>query len=440
MKLSNIVKINFRDCCQYVFQRSRMYHYWTELLEKLDKESEEFRKEYQLSILKKIAKHAYENIPFWKERFDTYGFNPYRIQSVDGLQILPLLNKNEVKDNFRRMISRKVYPFLLSKGFTSGTTGTPGVFLRDLTSVTFEHAMIWHLRRKAGIESGSKVVWLRGDIIVSQLRNKPPFWIKTYKNQLRVSTYHLFAEYKTLILDVIEKYGPHCAFAYPSAAYILALWCRETDRYLPFRNLNTSSESVLFIHKKIISERLKGQWLDHYGQAERVCLFATLDGDDYKIYNEYGVTEFYPISSGGFEIIGTSLHNYAMPLFRYRTGDIVESYHVTGSERPIIKGLAGRKEDYIILPDGRPIGRLDLIFKGLNNIVEGQIYQPYLEQIIIRIVSMPAYSEKDEIRLIKNARERLGEDVGISIQHVNMISRSNSGKFKFVISDITFSA
>ena len=234
----------------------------------------------------------------------------------------------------------------------------------------------------------------------------------------------------------IHEFQPAGAFAYPSAASILASWCLQTGRALPFPNLHTSSETVLVQQREIIDNVLKGHWLDHYGQAERVNLFASINGGEYRDYSEYGVTELLPLENGKYEVIGSTLHNYAMPLFRYQTGDIVEQRRDDGAGRPLIKGLVGRKEDFIVLPDGRAIGRIDLVFKGLKNIEEGQFYQPSLKYIIIRVVPTPMYSKDDESILLQNARERLGNEIELIVEYIDKIPRTNSGKIKFVISDV----
>ena len=148
------------------------------------------------------------------------------------------------------------------------------------------------------------------------------------------------------------------------------------------------------------------------------------------------MTELLPLGEGRYEVVGSTLHNYAMPLFRYRTGDIVESVEEDDLDRPIGRGLAGRIEDFVRLPDNRLIGRLDLVFKGLRNIIEGQIYQPHAEKIIVRVVSEPDYSQEDEAKLLHNARQRLGDEVELSIEYLDRIPRTKQNKFKFVISDV----
>jgi phenylacetate-CoA ligase len=255
-------------------------------------------------------------------------------------------------------------------------------------------------------------------------------------NLLAVSAYHLTPKYKEQIIGAIEDFHPAGAFAYPSAAFILARWCNDMGRKLPFENLHTSSETILSEQRRILMATLNGKWVDHYGQAERVSFFAAFNGEDLREYTEYGITELMPLEDGRYEVIGTSLHNYAMPLFRYRTGDIVEGRQSDGSDRPIIKALSGRMEDFVTLPDGSLVGRLDLVFKGLRNIEEGQIYQSAIDNLTIRIVPAARYGDDDEKLLLRNARERLGYDIKIDVQHMVSIPRTKNGKLKFVISDV----
>lgn len=433
----NIIKINTRGYFNRLVREGYKFHKFLHLLNALDSENEEYRRDFQLAALNRILSHAYAKIPFWHSVLDQSGLNPGNLRSVDDLKKLPLLSKKEIQKDITSFLDPSTRKVFLSKGLTSGTTGSPGVFYRDFRSVNFENAITWSIRSKAGMHHKSRMVWLRGDIVAPPQKKVPPFWIVNKgENKLVVSTYHLIPEYQLNIIDQIRQYQPIGAFAYPSAAYILARWCKQLGQTMPFRNLHTSSETILEEQQEVIRSTLRGQWVDIYGQAERVNLLASFDDGDYNVYTEYGVTELLPHGDNRFEIIGSTLHNYAMPLFRYRTGDIVTSFSDGGNERPKIKGLSGRQEDFVRLPDNRLIGRLDLVFKGLHNIIEGQIYQKEIDNIIIRIVRDNGYLSEDEEKLMKNARLRLGHDVKISIQYADKIKRTHQNKFKFVVSDI----
>lgn len=437
----NILKVTTKGFFQKLVREGYKFRKTSFLLNKLDSTSESFRKDYQLAALREVMSYAHANIPIWRRKFKESGFDPKNISNVEDLKNLPLLTKKEVQKNIKGFLAPKIIKAFLSKGLTSGTTGSPGIFYRDFRSVNFENAILWLIRSKVGMNYGNKIVSLRGDIVVPSTQSTPPFWIVNLaEKKLMVSTYHLIPKYREQIIQKIKSFQAKGAFAYPSAAYILACWCKDIGIEMPFKNLQTSSEMILHAQRETIRSVLKGPWVDLYGQAERVSILVSLNLEDYFLFSEYAVTELIPTENGQFEIIGSTLHNYAMPLFRYKTGDLVTSIIENGEGRPIVKDLSGRREDFVRLPDGRLIGRLDLVFKGLKNIIEGQIYQVSLKNIIIRVVRDTGYSQNDNVKLLENARMRLGHEIKISIEYVDKIPRMNQNKFKFVVSDLDFSS
>ena len=121
-------------------------------------------------------------------------------------------------------------------------------------------------------------------------------------------------------------------------------------------------------------------------------------------------------------------------MLRYDTGDIA-TLIVNNNQKKIIS-IDGRSEDYITLPNGIKLGRLDHIFKEVSNIIESQIYQKNDFSILIRIVKANNYSEQNEKKLIKEIKKRIGDTTEFKIQYLDKIDRKKSGKLKFVISEI----
>src|SRR5690606_38406780 len=91
------------------------------------------------------------------------------------------------------------------------------------------------------------------------------------------------------------------------------------------------------------------------------------------------------------EILATGFANRAMPLLRYRTGDVATlrqgAHCPCGRARPLIEGIDGRIEDYVVTPDGRRIGRLDHVFKDARFIQEAQIRQTAPDRLRILVVA-----------------------------------------------------
>ena len=93
-------------------------------------------------------------------------------------------------------------------------------------------------------------------------------------------------------------------------------------------------------------------------------------------------------------------------------------------------------DDIIVTPDGRRIGRMDPVFKGLTGIHEAQIIQDKIDHVLFRIVPAHGYSNQTKMELISNAKLRLGDKIKIDVEEVPWIERGPQGKFRAVISKI----
>jgi phenylacetate-CoA ligase len=127
-------------------------------------------------------------------------------------------------------------------------------------------------------------------------------------------------------------------------------------------------------------------------------------------------------------------------LIRYDIGDIAK-FDNTGCECqrcfPVLKEISGRKDDIIITPDGRFIGRLDPIFKGINTVISAQIQQVSSKDLVIYIIPGSDFSSHDESKILNELINRVGKDFSISLHKVEKIELTRSGKLRSVISNLT---
>src|SRR3989338_10299676 len=68
---------------------------------------QELLRERQLARLKSAIHHAYENVPHYREKFDSAGISPGDIREIEDLQKIPVLKKEEVFENYRELLSVK---------------------------------------------------------------------------------------------------------------------------------------------------------------------------------------------------------------------------------------------------------------------------------------------------------------------------------------------
>jgi phenylacetate-CoA ligase len=160
------------------------------------------------------------------------------------------------------------------------------------------------------------------------------------------------------------------------------------------------------------------------------------------VHPEYGIVEILdergePAPAGvPGEVVCTSFSNDALPLLRYRLGDVAAfaaAGCACGRAFPVLEQLCGRLDDLVVTPDGRRVGRLDPVFKGRRTIREAQIVQENARDLVVRLVRGRGYRDADGEAVARELAARLGPEMRISIQPVESIERSASGKFRAVI-------
>lgn len=85
--------------------------------------------------LKKIVRHAYDNSPFYKKRFDLHGVHPDDINGIEDIVKLPFTVKQDLRDNYPFGLMAVPMGDIIRLHASSGTTGKPivvGYTERDL--------------------------------------------------------------------------------------------------------------------------------------------------------------------------------------------------------------------------------------------------------------------------------------------------------------------
>jgi phenylacetate-CoA ligase len=97
-----------------------------------------------------------------------------------------------------------------------------------------------------------------------------------------------------------------------------------------------------------------------------------------------------------------------------------------------------KAEDVLTLKDGRLISPSVLThpFKPLDCIEGSQIVQTAPDAVTIRLIPGAAYTDAHTQHLVREFRERLGNDVRIDVQLVDRLEVTKHGKFKWVTSEV----
>lgn len=131
-----------------------------------------------------------------------------------------------------------------------------------------------------------------------------------------------------------------------------------------------------------------------------------------------------------------------LPLIRYVTNDVTgirEAACSCGCGLDVMDNVATKTEDILTLKDGRLISPSVLThpFKPMDCIEASQIIQKDYDRIGIRLVPRSDYTPSVGATLVRELRDRLGEDVSIEIELTDALPQSANGKFKWVISEVS---
>ena len=364
--------------------------------------------------------------------------NPENVYEI--LSRFPIINKLDVKSNIKAYTNPN-YDGKIITMRTSGTTGGGLIFPYSVEMENRQWAVWWRYRRALGIQFDTWCGWLGGRMIIPLTNQRPPFWrVNKPGKQIMYSPYHLSVKTVKYYYDDIKRRNIIWLHGYPSSISSLASMIAEIS--LPpvdsVRWITTGAENLLEHHINSIKRSFPNAMIrTHYGLAEGVANFSQDKAAVWHVDNDFCYVEFVTVNKNDpnvCRIIGTGFSNKVFPLVRYDTGDLAKVKWL--NRKPEIVEIYGRQEDYIELPNGVRLGRLDHIFKEFVNIREAQIHQLRKDFIELRVVKDVNYTKKDEEQLLFEASARFGKDVKVKIDYCNAIERTKAGKVKFVVSEM----
>jgi phenylacetate-CoA ligase len=361
-------------------------------------------------------------------------------------EMFPIVDKRTLLDHPRALYPndgvKRPWQVL---GKTSGTTGTPLVIIRSLNSVQMEQAFIKRHWSWGGYSEGMPRATLRGDMVAGLERQEPPFWFENrYNRQLLLSSRHLGDQCVGAVIDKLQRYAPAMMQAYPSTAYTLAQQLQRRGMSLCVPFLFTASEPLYPHQQELIRERLAGRIMDMYGMAERVAFATQCEYGSMHLNPDYSHVEIlddYGEPTDGYgHIVGTTLHNLAMPLVRYRLSDRTRWRHghcACGRPFPMIEPVTGKLEDRITGGDGMEVSPsvLTFAFKGVENVRKSQVAQTGPGQWELRLVPDAHFSPADQDKLLHNIRHLVDPTVQVKVVLRGDLPNTEAGKFRWVVNE-----
>jgi phenylacetate-CoA ligase len=384
--------------------------------------SNEELKEVIFVRMKSLVEHAYNNISFYKEHYDNHGFDVSSLKNFDDILNIPIVTKADFKKYDIEQYSFKQTGRCLSN--TGGSSGKPFYFYISPQALGHEWAHVHFIWKRLGFNQSMLKLNFAGRSNVNDIVD-----YDLIRHSLIVDIYSDFS----LISDKLQKFilnnDVHFLHGYPSALYEFAVYC-ENDSILlnklkgNLKGVFLSSEFPNLRFRNKIEEVFLVPTQSFYGHTER-CVMAYETDEKFKftVLQSYGYAE-----EVNKQLIGTSYTNYATPLIRYNTEDVLKSSVVEGDILKAFELSEGRNGEFIFDQDMKKIPLTGLVFGRHHNIFNEvehiQIYQKEPGFALILYTTQKTISPDDAKLLFDSTNVK----IKFSFQKIPSAIKTESGK------------
>lgn len=402
-------------------------------------------KAWQSEQLRQLLSEAAHEVPFYRS---TWSVEQKRAAERGELSALPLLEKDAIRAAPEAFLNERLPRFPRWTFHTSGTTGTPIRTIwkireiRDSLAVREVRSARW-----AGVSFRMPRATFSGRMVEPDPNSAGPFYrYNAVERQAYLSPFHLGPATAARYVEALRRTGVQWMTGYAVSFYLLARHILEQKLDVPpLRAVITTSEKLTPEMRAVMEQAYRCRVFEEYSTVENALFASECGHGRLHVSPDVGIVEILrpdgtacmPGEVG--EVVATCLMRSFQPLIRFRLGDLAawdDEPCPCGRSMPVIKEVVGRIEDVVVGPDGREMVRFHGIFVDQPHVREGQIVQEALDRIVARVVAAPGFGKDDESDIIRRIKQRLGDGVRVSVECVERIPRSASGKYKAVISHV----
>ena len=395
--------------------------------------------ELQLQQFAQIFRHAVATVPFYRQRFAQWADSD--MASWVQYRDLPVTSRREVQQAGVALHSTAVPAGHgpLVKTESSGSTGSPLVTLGTGWTQLVWHALLlrdhlWHgrdLRGKlAAIRSKTAEAHFAGWGPATAAFATGPSAVRSLSADLDEQVHWLAAENPDYVLSLATN------------LQALAARSRELGIRLPrLKQARTYGEMLRSDTRDTVREAWGVELVDSYSSEELGYIALQCpDCEHYHVQSENLIVEVLdeagaPCRPGDIgQVVVSTLHNFAMPLLRYASGDYAESGDpcLCGRGLPVLRRIAGRQRNMLLRPDG---GRYwpsfpSEVWRNIAPIGQFQVVQKDRENLEVRIVSERDLTAGETADLFAALTENLSCAYRLELVRVPEIRGAVGGKYE----------
>jgi phenylacetate-CoA ligase len=400
--------------------------------------------------LKQLLAHAYESVPYYRQKFDSLDINIKKLYQPEFFRWIPLLTKKDINDNREALISVNLNGSRLIPNRTSGSTGEALYFYTDTHSLSYRRASVVRNQRWLGIKLGDRSASLWGSPMdlkkTFALRGRLHAWVNNF---MFLSSYDLYEERMLEYAKKLNTFKPALLTSYPGPLSVFAEYLIGKEIKIPsIAAIICSAETLYPWQKEVIERAFSVPVYNRYGCREvgdiaQECTEQKglhISSDRFLL--EILDSDFNPVSPGETgEVVITDLDNYGMPFIRYRIGDMGSLSDIPcscGRNLRLLKNVEGRTMDIIRAPNGNCLGGTfwTFLFKSKPGIKAFQVIQEKIDEINVKYIKDNSVNSIPLDVFAEYIANRCGSDFQIHFEEVVDIPKTASGKTRFIISKL----
>lgn len=303
-------------------------------------------------------RHAYENVPHYRKRFDEKGVHPGDFKTLQDLSLFPFITKTDLRENYPFGLFA-VPPKEVSRiHASSGTTGKPTVVGYTQNDIDMWAGLMTRSLRAAGCRPGMKVhIAYNYGLMTGGLGSHYG------AERLGCTVIPMSSGSMAQQVQIIQDFEPDVIMVTPSQ--MLAILDEYQKQGLDPRRSSLrigifGAEPWTNAMRRELEEAFDFEAIDIYGLSEVIGPGVANECAETKDSPHIWEDHFYPeiidpetgevLPDGSVgELVFTSLTKEAMPVIRYRTRDLTRL--LPGSARPMrrMEKLRARMDDVITL-------------------------------------------------------------------------------------------
>ena len=279
-------------------------------------------RQYQLSKLREIISHAYENVPFYRKKFEGLDLN---LSSLEDMRKIPVTDSWELrKCSIRAITSKKAQDDDLLNMSTTGTSGSPLKFKISKKENTVRQLSLLRFMMGYGWRPWWKVahVW----------REVPEKKYSFFQRLINRRKFHISIN-QPLEKQVsqLQQIKPKMLHGMLASVDLISDWLIDHNKKLEgLRVLSTGGEVKKSFQNRKFKQAFNTPGIQRYGAVECgvmgfTCMHCGEFCFDEKAFFVEVVDEAYnPVKNGEQgKVLFTPLNQFTTPLVRYELSDMI---------------------------------------------------------------------------------------------------------------------